>query len=206
MQDAQTDTKSFTTGFGQRGRWAIWTSILRHHRERTATIAKWDAKNSLYVKGMVDGQEASLVLDLGCGSRAGVVLGLRSLGVPVTGIDYDVPEPRVSLAAWARIAKRNGFERAAKTAARQVAFDRAYYRELAAALGAKLDWDMPTPADAPVASLKVGGEVVLHVADSERRDAVVEGRGLLGWVAARSSPPALAPMRTTSAAAKCAAT
>jgi SAM-dependent methyltransferase len=93
------------------------------------------------VKGYTDKQDSPRVLDLGCGGRAGVVLALHTLGVPVTGIDYDVVAPRPSLSNWAKIARQNGIERALKTVGRQLLFDTSYYRRVQRILGKKLRWD-----------------------------------------------------------------
>lgn len=133
------DVKSYTTGWGS-GRLSTWRSVYRHHRDRTESMAAWDASNVDQVASCVALQERPRVLDLGCGSRAGVVLGLMARGVPAVGIDYDDPQPRIAPRSWLRIARANGFERALKTAARQLAFDRRYYAELQRQVGT-LSWD-----------------------------------------------------------------
>ncbi len=133
------DVKSYTTGWGA-GRLSTWRSVYRHHRDRTEAMAAWDAGNVDDVVSSVASQKCPRVLDLGCGSRAGVVLGLMARGVPAIGIDYDDPQPRIAPRSWLRIARHNGAERAVKTAARQLAFDRRYYAELERRLGT-LPWD-----------------------------------------------------------------
>ncbi len=104
-------------------------------------MARYNARLVKHVASEVAAQDQPYVLDLGCGSRAAVPLGLTSLGIPNVGMDYDTVAARPSVGTIVRVAKRNGVERAAKTAARMALFDRAFYRDFSRDLGADLDWD-----------------------------------------------------------------
>jgi SAM-dependent methyltransferase len=131
---------TFTAGHGG-SRVASYLDIVRYQRRGNERLAQETVHRARMVKGYTDSQISPQVLDLGCGGRAGVVLSLHTLGVSVTGIDYDVIAPRPSLSSWARIVKQNGIERAAKTVGRQLMVDTAYYRRVQQILGTKLRWD-----------------------------------------------------------------
>jgi len=132
--------ETFTAGHGG-SRVASYLDIARYHRRGSERLARETVARARMVKEHTDRQSEPRVLDLGCGGRAGVVLTLHTLGVPVTGIDYDVIAPRPSVASWLRVARRNGIERAAKTAGRQLLLDASYYRSVQRILGARLRWD-----------------------------------------------------------------
>lgn len=72
--------------------------------------------------------------------RAGTLILHHTAGANATGIDFD--DPRPGLRGLLGQARHNGLERAAKTAARRVLFDRAYYRELERLYGASLRRDV----------------------------------------------------------------
>src|ERR1035437_3493797 len=75
------------------------------------------------------------VLDLGCGQTAAHSLILASRGADATGIDIEVPTLTMGPRTFVRVARRNGLERALKSLARHVLFDRGFFRDLAAATG-----------------------------------------------------------------------
>lgn len=131
---------TFTAGYGG-SRVASYLDIIRYQWRGNEKFARETVDRARMVKEYTDAQASPRVLDLGCGGRAGVVLSLHTLGVPVTGIDYDVVAPRPSLSSWARIARQNGIERAAKTVGRQLLIDTFYYRRVRQILGTKLRWD-----------------------------------------------------------------
>ena len=134
-----TNEGTFTAGHGG-SRFGSYLDIVRYHRRGNERLARETVERARMVKEYTDRQRSPRVLDLGCGGRAGVVLALHTLGVCVTGIDYDLVAPRPSLSNWVRIAQRNGMERAIKTIGRQVLFDRSYYRRVQKTLGTKLRW------------------------------------------------------------------
>lgn len=131
---------TFTAGHGG-SRIASYLDIVRYQRRGNERLARETVDRARMVKEYTDKQTSPRVLDLGCGGRAGVVLSLHTLGVPVTGIDYDVVAPHPSLSSWARIVKQNGIERAAKTIGRQLMVDTSYYRRVQQILGTELRWD-----------------------------------------------------------------
>ena len=63
-------------------------------------------------------------LEIGYGARPFRLMALQSLGIDACGIDLDRPMLRFSPANLFRILRTNGFERAVKTAARSLLFDR----------------------------------------------------------------------------------
>jgi SAM-dependent methyltransferase len=132
--------KTFTAGHGG-SRLATYIDIVRYHRRGTERLAREAVERAEFIKKHTDEQPSPRVLDLGCGGRAGVTVTLHTLGVPTTGIDYDLVAPQPSLSSWAHIARQNGLERAAKTIGRQLLFDSAYYRRVCQMLRMKLRWD-----------------------------------------------------------------
>jgi SAM-dependent methyltransferase len=72
----------------------------------------------------------SRVLKIGFGSRPAELIAMMSMGIDVTGIDLDLPMVRFSIPRFFRIMRRNGAERAVKTAVRNLFFDRADYAVL----------------------------------------------------------------------------
>jgi SAM-dependent methyltransferase len=132
--------RTFTAGHGS-SRIATYLSIARYHARGRDRLVRETAERARHVLALTHDQDDRRVLDLGCGGRAGVTLALHTMGVEVTGIDYDVVVPRPSLTGWIAIGRRNGFERAVKTAVRQVVLDRSFYRGLSTQLGRPLKWD-----------------------------------------------------------------
>ncbi len=80
-------------------------------------------------------------LDVGCGKSFWLTLLLRSAGALVTGIDTEVVEPGLRLEKYRRIKEANGLERALRTFIWEIIFARPYYRELAAVLPFRLNFD-----------------------------------------------------------------
>lgn len=74
----------------------------------------------------------SRTLEIGCGQRAVMPLILAAKGAESHGIDVEVPTHRMNPAVFVRILRANGWDRALKSAARSVLFDRAFYGELQA--------------------------------------------------------------------------
>lgn len=74
------------------------------------------------------------VLEVGYGARPGYVIALASMGVDVHGIDLDAPLLRFSAVHLMRIFRQNGAERALKSAARSLLFDRQTWASLRVAL------------------------------------------------------------------------
>lgn len=72
------------------------------------------------------------VLDVGCGKSYWLTLLLHSYGARATGIDTEFVQPDIGPGKYFNIARRNGFERAARTLVWDKFYARPYYRELAA--------------------------------------------------------------------------
>ncbi len=77
---------------------------------------------------------AAKVLEIGYGARPNRMMALMGMGVDVWGIDLDQPMLRFNPATLSRIVQRNGVERALKSVARNVLFDRRDRAKLAQAL------------------------------------------------------------------------
>lgn len=72
------------------------------------------------------------ILDIGCGQLAAQVALFAADGAQVTGIDSEVPTYAMSLPVFVRSFRRNGAERAVKSLARHLLFDRAWWKRVAA--------------------------------------------------------------------------
>ncbi len=77
------------------------------------------------------------VLEVGYGARPNRLLALASMGIDVKGIYLDRPMLEFDFATIAEIYKRNGFERALKSAVRSLIFDAGERRSLKTALAQK---------------------------------------------------------------------
>lgn len=131
--------RSFTSGRG-RSRGTI-ASIFRYQNANTESSARDDARTARRIESALEGQSGARVLELGCGTRAGMVVAMHSIGIACSGIDYDAVVPKPSLKGWLETARRNGIDRLAKTVVRQAIFDRRYFRTLSSELGVPLRWD-----------------------------------------------------------------
>ena len=114
------------------------------------------------------------VLDVGCGKSYWLSLLLAGDGALAIGVDTEQVENRRDLAKYRHITRKNGLERALRTAVWDLLFARGYYRELERSVGHKLSHDavelhvydgvhMPLP-NASV-DLVVSHEVFEHIAD-----------------------------------------
>jgi SAM-dependent methyltransferase len=81
------------------------------------------------------GISGARVLDVGCGQTGQHSLILASRGADVTGIDIEIPTLTMGPRTFIRVARRNGLERALKSLARHLLFDRGFLRDLASATG-----------------------------------------------------------------------
>ncbi len=99
-------------------------ALLAELRELTAIYEKYAARPALEAR----------IFEIGYGARPLRLLALHSMGFQVEGIDLDLPMVRWSLRRLLAILKTNGAERAAKTAIRNLLFDRREQRALATVL------------------------------------------------------------------------
>ena len=125
--------KTFTGGYNRSPR--AYADLVRFHRRGTKTFARETFDLFRHTKEL----GGSRLLEIGCGGRAGATLLHHTCGARIIGIDFDT----VGFGFRTRIAalRENGFERGGKTLIRRIAFDRAYYSELAKLLGRPLRFD-----------------------------------------------------------------
>lgn len=156
------------------GRAGLYLSMLQygllHYRDFAAEHAAFYRRLRQRI-GEVQGLR---VLDVGCGKSYWLSLLLASDGALVTGVDTEAVLPGRALHKYRRIARSNGWERAARTAVWDLLFSRPYYRALERAFGRPLRHDRVDLrrydgvqldlADASV-DLVVSHEVFEHVAD-----------------------------------------
>lgn len=71
------------------------------------------------------------ILDLGCGQNAVQSILFHADGANVTGIDIEVPSLNMNLRSFLHTARVNGAERALKSLARHVLFDKKFLAQLA---------------------------------------------------------------------------
>lgn len=130
------ERQTFTGGRGSRV--SSWVAIARHQQLTTVETAEIAYAN--WRRHQEDLPPGGRVLDIGCGSRAGTVILHHTAGARATGIDFD--DPRPGFRGLIGQARHNGVERAVKTLARRILFDRRYHRRLAELYGAPLRRDI----------------------------------------------------------------
>ena len=75
---------------------------------------------------------AASILDVGCGQTAKQVALFTAAGAGIIGIDVEVPSYKMDLKTFIQTVRMNGFERAAKSLARHLLFDRNFFGRLSA--------------------------------------------------------------------------
>jgi 2-polyprenyl-3-methyl-5-hydroxy-6-metoxy-1,4-benzoquinol methylase len=70
------------------------------------------------------------ILDLGCGQNAMQTVLFHADGASVTGIDIEVPSLNMSWPSFVKTVKTNGLERALKSVARNILFDKKVFIKL----------------------------------------------------------------------------
>lgn len=75
------------------------------------------------------------ILDLGCGQTAVQTILFKADGADVTGIDMEVPTYKMGIKTFMRVIRANGIERAVKSLARHLLFDRRFFSELFSGYG-----------------------------------------------------------------------
>ena len=114
-----------------------YRDIYRYHRQRSRVFAEHDyrqvylATRARLEEALGRPVEGLRMLDVGCGQRFPASLLFAAAGNRVTGIDTDLVVRRPGIGAFMRVWRANGFERAAKTLARQLLFDPTYHGRLA---------------------------------------------------------------------------
>jgi len=137
-------TVTFSTGFEKSKLRTYWTLLKHYRRNREFALGEFslfcDARAVLerYLGRPI---ATASILEVGSGQRFTITLLFHSLGARAVGIDMDFVNPRMSFRTFWSTWRRNGPERALKTLARHLLFDRSYYQALAGALGAPLKMD-----------------------------------------------------------------
>jgi SAM-dependent methyltransferase len=98
---------------------------------------------------------SSRILDVGCGQRALMPLLFAAHGAEAYGVDVERPTYQFSAKGFLRILRESGVDRALKSLARHVLFDRGFFKDLGIACGIRLQ---PFP------------KVTVWVADAARLD------------------------------------
>jgi hypothetical protein len=97
-------------------------------------FADIDEYRQLYLKYSGSSLETAKIFEIGYGARPYRLIALISLGYEASGIDLDSPILRFRINEFFSMYKRNGIERAVKSAIRYVLFDGADRRHLEAEL------------------------------------------------------------------------
>lgn len=124
---------TFSGGGGHRLRSYFDVAAHQARVSRQAARIAYDA----WKRHQLDLPAGGRVLEIGCGSRAGTIILHHNAGAVATGIDYD--DPRCGIRGVIGQLRKNGPERAVKTAGRRLLFDRTFYRELESLYGARLE-------------------------------------------------------------------
>ena len=74
--------------------------------------------------------DACRILEVGCGQRAIVPMLFAAHGAKAHGIDVEVPTYRMSIPLFIKVLRTNGIDRACKSLARYLLFDRAFLKNL----------------------------------------------------------------------------
>jgi SAM-dependent methyltransferase len=123
------------------GRAGLYLSMLHYGLTGYGDFAREHAGFYQTLRERVGAVDGRRVLDIGCGKSYWLTLLLASDGAVATGVDTEEVEPGRSLAKYRRILKRNGVERALRTAVWDFLFARPYFRELGKAFGKPLRFD-----------------------------------------------------------------
>ncbi len=110
-------------------------SIYRAHRDRIFSNADAAISYHKVLLGYLDKYvglpvNRVRVLDVGCGQTATQTALFHADGANVTGIDIEVPTYKLSFTTFFIIIKLNGTERALKSLARHIMFDKDFFAEL----------------------------------------------------------------------------
>lgn len=116
---------------------------LRHNRRFARDNYKFFTDMTRRLKGLGKDPRGLRVLEVGCGKSYWLTLLLAGYGARAVGIDTEPVLPGMSPAKYLGILKRQGLERAARTAFWDLVFGRPYFKELARASDFPLDFERP---------------------------------------------------------------
>jgi len=97
-------------------------------------FAQIQGAGDIYSRFTGRAMQAARVLEIGFGARPNRLIALMSMGVDARGIDLDQPMLNFSITRLVQILRKNGMERALKSAGRSLLFDRTDRRLLRLAL------------------------------------------------------------------------
>jgi len=79
--------------------------------------------------------EKTRILEIGCGQTARQVALFHADGASIVGIDIEVPTYIMNLSVFLKVVRLNGIERALKSLARHILFDKKFFTELSKEYG-----------------------------------------------------------------------
>jgi len=93
-------------------------------------VQRFEALEKLLQEHTGKSVNESRVLEVGCGQRAVMPLVFAAKGAEAHGVDVEVPTFKLNPMIFMKVLRRNGLDRAVKSLARHVLFDRAFFKEL----------------------------------------------------------------------------
>ncbi len=103
-------------------------TVIAYHEKLTGYLYKYTG---------LAAKEAR-ILDLGCGQTAAQTILFHTDGARVIGIDIEVPTYKMNIPIFFRVVKLNGVERALKSLARHLLFDKEFFLKLSEEYGKPL--------------------------------------------------------------------
>jgi len=121
-------------------------SIYRAHKDKIFSNAKGAVIYHRVLLSYLDKYvglpvDKARILDLGCGQTATQTALFHADGANVIGIDIEVPTYKMSLPIFFQIIRLNGIERALKSLARHILFDKSFFLELSKEYGKPITFD-----------------------------------------------------------------
>lgn len=121
-------------------------SIFRAHRDKIFSNAKNAIMCHQLLLSYLDNYlgfsvEKCRILDLGCGQTATQTALFHADGAKVIGIDIEVPTFRINIPIFFQVIRLNSFERALKSIARHILFDKSFFSELSKEYGKHINFD-----------------------------------------------------------------
>lgn len=105
--------------------WTDAKNIVFHHNRLRGYLEQYVAVSI----------ERANILEIGCGQIPVQVALFHAEGAKIVGIDIDMPTYKMTIPIFWRIIQINGLERAMKSLARHVLFDRKFFRNLSKEFG-----------------------------------------------------------------------
>jgi len=121
-------------------------SLLQTHRKERVQNAKNVVADHRILMGYLTKYlglpvEQTRILEIGCGQTAIQTALFHTDGARVTGIDVEVPTFRMGFFLLLQVMRSNGFERALKSLARHLLFDKRYFGEVSKEYGKPIHFE-----------------------------------------------------------------